>query len=722
MNKKVLLLIFLLFGVFLIAEFLIYKIYTPLDVNIEAAVVNSNAAITQTAVNNTISTEFSYSGGSNTNWIGLYKIGETDYKNKWLNWYYLNNIKSATPNLISSGAVTFNSISQGNYQTCYFLNNSYTKVSCTNTIIQPHQLFAISPNYCLLKRVINPDQYQETYKQFLDMLAEYKVNATRIFAYCDWEGAKFYAWDGGSGDNIGNVSSNYLTKLNEFITEAGNRGIKVILDLFQDNSEQSSSIINITKRSRSQIDAYVKKMVNGTKSHFNIIYETDNEIGPNELMSDGTKFQDFVFSKIKEYDSNAITSRYIGNGEDPYDPGVTCRSSQGANYKNLHTLKNTYQGICYQNDKKFIHSNDVPKLEQINDSQYKNIMKSAKDTGGNFEILIAWSKNDSGPGTLRNCTTGNDGQLGTISDIKCHWGEVLKYIRDSINSYVGDLKGVTNVLVNINNTISTEFSYNQGSSTNWIGLYKAGVTDYKNIRAIDWKYLGNTRNIPQNLIIAGTVTFDVVSQGDYQTCYFLNNSYTKVSCMNVKVGGAHLAIANNNISVPFSFNGGTNKNWVGLYKTGETNYSKWLDWYYLNNTKSAPPNLISSGVVTFSSIPQAKYRVCYLLNNGSTPQNCIELAVGGIVQTIVSGNTITADFSYNQGSNINWIGLYKSGVTNYQDWKYLNNKQQPIPTSLIQSGSVVFTNVSPGSYTIKYFLKTNDASSILINEKNVSIY
>lgn len=235
----------------------------------------------------------------------------------------------------------------------------------------PPLLKGVSFDYCPFDRDWTP---------FLDMLASYKVNMVRVFAYCGWSGFAPFEWDRYMGD----LKPGKVARIRRFVDDANSKGIWVILSMTQNNSGGGTE--DITSKNRGEIATYIARMIEGLGTR-GIIYETANEI-------DDRGFQEYVLEKLKE------------NGA-----RWTCSYTHhiGATYRNFHTLNKNYIGG------NAIHSNDVGGYtNHYNNGDYINIARQAKEQGGHFEFLMFWSK---------------EGELDTPDEIRRDYGDVLEVIK-----------------------------------------------------------------------------------------------------------------------------------------------------------------------------------------------------------------------------------------------------------------------------------------------------
>ena len=235
----------------------------------------------------------------------------------------------------------------------------------------PSNLRGVSFSYC---------PFGTSWERFVDMLAEYKVNMCRVFAYCGWSNFAPFEW----GRYMGDLNPERVGEIRRFKDYCNSKGIWVILSMTQNNGGGGTE--NITSVPKGELATYISRMVEAIGLS-GIIYETANEVGDKG-------FQEFVLSKLKE---NGVrwTCSFV------HDIGAT--------YISIHTLVKNYIGGGV------IHSNDVGGYTgHYNNGDYINIARQAKEQGGHFEFLMFWSRN---------------GELHSPDEIKRDYGDVLENIK-----------------------------------------------------------------------------------------------------------------------------------------------------------------------------------------------------------------------------------------------------------------------------------------------------
>jgi len=157
---------------------------------------------------------------------------------------------------------------------------------------------------------------------------------------------------------------------------------------------------------------------------------------------------------------------------------------------------------------------------------------------------------------------------------------------------------------------------------------------------------------------------------------------------------------NENIIVNYRNGPGNAKDWIGIYKSGETpgpNLS--TDWKYVDG---------STGTLNLQVAEAGKYFIAFFENDGYTElAERISLYVGEIPVLSLSkagyavGEDIQVSYSNAPGFPKDWLGIYNlndtPGLVGSAKWNYTTGT----------SGDINFTGLSAGYYFISYFLEDN---------------
>lgn len=251
----------------------------------------------------------------------------------------------------------------------------------------PDQLRIISPHYGLFSR--------SNHTEYVDWVKRFGGNAIRVFAYHEWDEGKFVPWD---GDNPANLTR--LDRIREVIETANERGIWIVLTLFQNNDGFGRGVV---ARDRGELAEYIKRIVSGTVD-LAVIYESTNE-------DDNHGFNLFVLDEIRKHipAQSLRTCAY-------HNPAL------GADWTNYHTgdlAKYDNRGFY-----RIILSNDTPSaIRGPSDEDYIRWVREANAIRpiGSFEILTAWKR----------LSKGEEGFCGNdIPEMERQWGRVLEAVRD----------------------------------------------------------------------------------------------------------------------------------------------------------------------------------------------------------------------------------------------------------------------------------------------------
>jgi uncharacterized protein YegP (UPF0339 family) len=174
-----------------------------------------------------------------------------------------------------------------------------------------------------------------------------------------------------------------------------------------------------------------------------------------------------------------------------------------------------------------------------------------------------------------------------------------------------------------------------------------------------------------------------------------------VSATSVRMGGT--------VQVGVSNGPGNRNDWVALAKVGSASTS-YLDWLYLNGTRSLPATGLTSATLTFV-IPQTmgQYEFRFFANS-------VQVATSPVVTTLTPtvvvsttsaapGASVQVTVSDGPAYRGDWVALAKVGsaTTTYLDWKYLNGTRA-MPTTGVPSAVLTFMMpLAAGSYEFRFF-------------------
>jgi poly(3-hydroxybutyrate) depolymerase len=283
-----------------------------------------------------------------------------------------------------------------------------------------------------------------------------------------------------------------------------------------------------------------------------------------------------------------------------------------------------------------------------------------------------------------------------------------------------------------------------GQPGDWLGLYRVGATVSQ---WLDWKYLNGTRTRPSTGLQAATVTFTVpAGGGNYEIRFFENDTATLLVTSSTIISNVAPQVTVNGVSPPatvtvaggaivtVAVTGGPGEvgDWLGLYRVGAT-ASQWLDWKYLNGTRTRPSTGLGAATVTFTlPVGGGNYEIRFFANDTATllatsstiiSSTATQLTVNGVsppaTLSVSGGATVTVSVAGGPGQVGDWLGLYRVGATASQwlDWKYLNGTRTR-PTTGLQAATVTFTlPAGSGNYEVRFY--ENDTTTLIATSSTI---
>lgn len=251
------------------------------------------------------------------------------------------------------------------------------------------------------------------WKPFVDLLAEYKVNHTRVFAvghYApDWveDKADWYPWKGGWDDPIDNLDPDKVKQITDFLRYCASKGIWVHIDLW---TAQYSQILDKWMRGggdKEQVKRYMTALIKACKDAVNdrVIIGLGNEVGDVEPYNNLQR---------ELYDEVVTNPDYV-----PTKTWVSAYSSHDRpwTYVTMHELCDEHH--CHAG----VTSNDGPGIIKYLFNRhhiYKNIMTNVMNCNKSdapyegFEWLTYWGKN---------------GKCDTPEKLKSEYGDIFEHIK-----------------------------------------------------------------------------------------------------------------------------------------------------------------------------------------------------------------------------------------------------------------------------------------------------
>ncbi|BDS06003.1 hypothetical protein NT6N_10430 [Oceaniferula spumae] len=170
-------------------------------------------------------------------------------------------------------------------------------------------------------------------------------------------------------------------------------------------------------------------------------------------------------------------------------------------------------------------------------------------------------------------------------------------------------------------TARVSFSNGPAGNHDWLTIYKAGKTPEVD-PFIAWQYLNGSQTAPASGVASGQLNFAGLSKGYYYATYLVNDGFFEIadrayfsigeSIASVSMTSAEVT-AGENFTVTFSDGPGTPKDWMGIFKKGETPGLDVLTAYlYVGGN--------AEGDVTFTlpDLPEGEYFLALFINDSYT--------------------------------------------------------------------------------------------------------
>ncbi|GAA5482046.1 fibronectin type III domain-containing protein [Haloferula sargassicola] len=198
--------------------------------------------------------------------------------------------------------------------------------------------------------------------------------------------------------------------------------------------------------------------------------------------------------------------------------------------------------------------------------------------------------------------------------------------------------------------VAIDFTGGPAGVTDWIGIYRIGEAAGEANPAQDWDYLNGTRTPPASGVASGSLAFDGLPKGYYYADYFVNDGYFGIAEPIHFSVGTEISVVlidspvvnpGDGFTVRFSGGPGTPKDWMGIFRKGDTPGPDPLTAYlYVDGN--------TTGSVTFQlpDLPPGDYWVALFINDSYTEvSNRFEFSVPGneelkIEESALDGSSI----------------------------------------------------------------------------------
>lgn len=279
----------------------------------------------------------------------------------------------------------------------------------------------------------------------------------------------------------------------------------------------------------------------------------------------------------------------------------------------------------------------------------------------------------------------------------------------------------TPATVESGSTITVSWDTSSPTSLDWIGLYNTGAADTAQTK---WLYTSSCTVSAGTAKASGSCALTMpTTAGTYELRLFKNGGHTRLATFGpVTVAAPPSATVS---ATPASATAGgtltaawqrvaspTSTDWIGLYKPGaaDTAFTTWV--YTSTCALSAATAKASGSCPLIAPATPGTYELRLFTNNGYT-----RLATSGPVTvtapmltstpaSVSAGGSLTVAW---QGvvtpTNIDWIGLYKSGASDgaFVSWLYNSSCAQSPGTAKASGSCSVKLPSAAGTYELRLF-------------------
>lgn len=279
--------------------------------------------------------------------------------------------------------------------------------------------------------------------------------------------------------------------------------------------------------------------------------------------------------------------------------------------------------------------------------------------------------------------------------------------------------------------ISATFVGGPGNAKDWIGFYPNPLPDGGapdgSPGSTDWAYVSGSRTAGPPGTINGTLNFASLPTGLWSAYFLASDGYTQIVPKVDFYVGAKAILApgkaaydvGETVRIDFSSAPGGAKDWVGIYKVGETpgGATPSAQWSYTDAGET-------SGFREFSGLPKGYYYATFMVDGGYLEiADRAPFSVGQLISTVAmggsrftAGDDFTVNFSGGPGIPKDWIGLYKQG-----DTPGVEVLTAYLYFAGATNGSVTFQlrDLPPGRYWVAMF--TNDSYTEVSNRVEFTV-
>jgi len=256
------------------------------------------------------------------------------------------------------------------------------------------------------------------------------------------------------------------------------------------------------------------------------------------------------------------------------------------------------------------------------------------------------------------------------------------------------------VVVQLKNGVGT-------SGSEWMGIFDSDTNSLKH-----WRNTNGLKNAEFNLTNSITIGAGINKPGNYEIRYFANDTYEPTVTKSLVISKGtefkiipikrYISIYDPLIVSLYNTPTG-HKNWIGLYKKGDTNDRKHIWWRYL-------PDAVEGDFELPSIDDPGSYEIRAFLNNGYAEKMEVETVIATsqikyplriINNPVAKDEPITVLLPQGLNPDLNdWVGIYtvdEANPRNYISWRYTKHANA---SNILQ---IPEANLAPGQYEARLF-------------------
>jgi len=146
-------------------------------------------------------------------------------------------------------------------------------------------------------------------------------------------------------------------------------------------------------------------------------------------------------------------------------------------------------------------------------------------------------------------------------------------------------------------TVTATIAGGPGNATDWVALYATGASTY-----LDWKYLNGATTAPAAGLTGAVVSFAMPATPGTYVLKFWGGGTLLATSDTITVGSPTIVVSTataapgETVTATVAGGPGNPTDWVAIHVTGASSY---LDWKYLNGSKTAPATGLTTAAVPF---------------------------------------------------------------------------------------------------------------------------